>query len=272
MPEHGFCSSRVARLLFWPFCFFFAVLSLASSHAQTDSTIKIATPAWRNITNSDGTGLYFDILRAVYEPAGIEMQFRIVPWKRALYMVESHSADALPGAYYLADRHVRFPRYPIGSEVMGVVCPKGRLEKWDGQQSLAGKTIAWMRGYNYHKFLDVEVVAHEIDHQDQGWKLVDAGRVDFYMENVNILNNAIQRMKIDMGSYDLHIVLENPLFLRFADSVRAEKLIAHYDERMAHLVENGTIRGLFERWGFPYPAAVFNPAPGQRNEGRQPAK
>ena len=267
MPERGFCSSRVARLLFWPFCFFFAVLSLASSHAQTASTIKIATPAWRNITNSDGTGLYFDILRAVYEPAGIEMQFRIVPWKRALYMVESHSADALPGAYYLADRHVRFPRYPIGSEVMGVVCPKGRPEKWDGQQSLAGKTIAWMRGYNYHKFLDVEVVAHEIDHLDQGWKLVDAGRVDFYMENVNILNNAIQRMKIDMGSYDLHIVLENPLFVRFADSVRAEKLIGLYDERMAQLVAAGDIKRLFEKWGFPYPASVFLLDPGERAEG-----
>ena len=35
--------------------------------------------------------------------------------------------------------------------------------KWEGQQSLKGKKVVWMRGYNYQNYLKTDVSWSEID-------------------------------------------------------------------------------------------------------------
>ena len=218
------------------------------------SSIQIVSPSWKNVTNGDGTGLYFDILRAVYRPFRIKVVHKIVPWKRAVKMLEYREADALPGGYFIpnGEREALFPNYPIGHEVLCVLSKTGSLPRWDGQRSLAGKTVVWIRDYNYHKYLDVDVHWREIDSEKQGWKLVDSGRVDFYMENLNFLNKHIRGRAVDKSGYEIHVVYKRTLFLRFANTDRSKRLIGLYDSRMPVLLENGSIERLFEKWGFPF--------------------
>jgi ABC-type amino acid transport substrate-binding protein len=103
----------------------------------------------------------------------------------------------------------------------------------------------------------------EIDYEAQGWKMVESGRAYAYFENINFLNRYIKNEKVDMGQYEIHIISERPLFARFSNTPKSQKLIEIYDSRMPELLEQDEIRGLFDKWGFPYPS--FRPREG--NDG-----
>ncbi len=236
-----------------------SVCLVSNAYSQSDAEIKsihIVTPAWQNVTNEDGTGLYFDILRNIYEPYGITVEYQIVPWKRAMLLISYHEADALPGGYYVPHDQADdlFPKYPIGIETLAAVSKKGKVNQWEGQKSISGKSVAWIRNYNYHKYLDVKVTWFEIDYDDQGWKMVDCDRVDFYMDNLNMVHKYIKSVKVDSNQYDVDVVASNPLFLRFANTPKSRKLIEIYDVRMPVLIEGGQVQRLFEKWNFPYPS------------------
>lgn len=61
--------------------------------------IVIASEVWAGHTNADGSGLGWDILRKVYEPVGVRLKIRSVPYTRSVGLVQRHEADAWMGAY-----------------------------------------------------------------------------------------------------------------------------------------------------------------------------
>ena len=56
--------------------------------------IILASEELANATNKDGTGLYWDIFRAVYEPVGIKTKFIIRSYKGSVSLVKKRQADA----------------------------------------------------------------------------------------------------------------------------------------------------------------------------------
>lgn len=56
------------------FLIFFPAASVSGEDTDKITDIHIATPLWEGQTNKDGTGLFFDIVRSVYEPAGLTMK------------------------------------------------------------------------------------------------------------------------------------------------------------------------------------------------------
>jgi polar amino acid transport system substrate-binding protein len=136
-------------------------LSVSATGAEI-KTIRIATPAWEKQTNEDGTGLFFEIIRSVYEPKGIKMIFEIVPWKRAENMVALNRADAM---LCVAEQNIGdqlSTQYPIyGDSVVGVF-KKENTAKWNGKKSLEGMRAIWLRGYDMHKSPGMEGIKLKI--------------------------------------------------------------------------------------------------------------
>lgn len=228
---------------------FFPVFSMASENLEA---IHIATPEWEDTTNQDGTGVYFDIIRSVYEPSGIQLKFEIVPWNRAISMVKNHQADALPGGYFVGDREDvddLFPRHPIDTEIASAVYKKDKIKDWQGPESLSGKKVLWLRGYNYDKYLNVKVDFDEIDERVQAWKLLDAGRYDFYMDALYDIESYVGQNQVDVEKYGIEPVIYNNLYLRFANTPKSKKLIEIYDQRIPELVESGEMEKIFQKWG-----------------------
>jgi len=222
-----------------------------------ENNIHVATPAWPKQTNSDGTGLYFDILRAVFEPNGIQLTYEFVPWKRAVAMVDHKDADALLGAYYNPKLPSLFSRCPIDTEVTVVVYKKGTINKWEGQKSIKDKRIAWPRGYNYHKYLNVPVIVHEVNIQQQGWSLINAGRDDFYMDARGDVRVYIKENHIDINAYEIEPIITKYLYVRFAVTEKSKNLIKIFDKEGERLIKTGIMEKLFKKWDWPYTQFVL---------------
>ncbi len=213
-------------------------------------TIHIVTPAWDGATNEDGTGLYFEIIKSVYEPVGIRLKHEIFPWKRCVLKIKNHEADGFPGSYYFEREGVDdlFPRYPIDSEITSVVFKNGTVPAWKGQESIAGKDCVWMRGYNYHKYLKVKVDFDEVDDHGKAWKLIDTGRFQFYIDALYDIRDYMEKHGIDATRYQIEPVIQKNLYLRFANTNKSKKLIEIYDAQIPKLVASGRMKELFNKW------------------------
>jgi len=168
------------------FMVLWALLSTVSASGEEVGKIKtihIVTPPWPDQTNKDGTGLFFDIVRKVYEPVGIKMKYEIVPWKRAEKMIGSNKADAMVDV--LRINAVITPKHPMNVIPEYVVFKKERGKKWEGIKSLELGRTAWFRGYDLHKtphLKGIKLKWIEIDQYATAWKMLEKERIDFYID------------------------------------------------------------------------------------------
>ena len=123
-------------------------------------SISVVAPVWKDYTNQDGSGLYWDIIRNVYEPLGIKVKISQAPWKRAMKMVSKYRTySAIVGETLDSKESVIFPTYPISVKHTAVLTKKQVDFEWNGVNSLKGKSVAWNKGLNL------------INNSDDGFKL-----------------------------------------------------------------------------------------------------
>ena len=243
--------SRLGIVMYLMICLAFPIF------AQDEENIKsihVVTPSWEGYTNKDGTGLWFEILRAVYEPVGIQMTYEFVPWKRAMDEVLSNKSDAILGEY--ENENLLMPRYPLDVERTAVVFTRENIKAWNGLKTLEGKNVVWLRGYDYHLVDELEGIQlnwYEIDDRKQAWKMLERGRVDFFMDALSDIEQSIEDNTIDMTPYQIEIVWTTNVYVGFAQSGRAEKLVEIYDKRIAELLESDELQKLFEKWQVEFP-------------------
>ncbi len=228
------------------------LLCLAGSALGEIKAIRIATPSWEGQTNRDGTGLFFEIVRKVYEPAGIKMEHKIVPWKRAEKMVISSRADAMLCVASQNIGNQLAPKYPMYVDYTACVFKKNEIKEWKGLETLNGKTTVWLRGYDFHKNPHMKEVKlkkwYEIDGCDQAWSMMGKTRADVYIDAFVVIQSYTKANKIDMSSYQMETLWGENMYMAFANSERSKKLIEVYDKRIIELLRSGELKRLFEKW------------------------
>jgi len=235
---------------------------ISSAAGEEIRNIRIVTPEWEDCTQKDGTGLFFEIIRSIYEPEGIQMEYEFVPWKRAVYMVEERKeADA-----YLSGRKTknRFaPNYPLWTEYAAAVFRKDRIPEWKGFETLRGRTAVWIRGYDYHtdrRIADVRLDHwDEIDEPAQAWGVLEKGRYDFYIEALLDIEQYIRKNHVNMDNYRIETLWGEYAHVLFAKTAKSQKLIEIYDRRIVELFKSGELKKMFDKWNIR-----FDPQPFQK--------
>lgn len=70
-----------------------AILIVFMSSSIPAETITFCSLDRPGLSQKDGTGYYWDLLRAVYEAEGMKLKFHSVPFKRCLAHVEAKKVD-----------------------------------------------------------------------------------------------------------------------------------------------------------------------------------
>ncbi len=238
------------KLGFIAFLAFLALFMTGSAFGEDIKTINIVTPSWEGDTNKDGTGFLFDIVRRVYKPAGIKKKKKIVPWARAEKMIQQKKADEMLCARKKKDRLT--PKYPMLVEHACTVFKKENIKKWEGLKTLKGKSIIWLRGYDFHtdpRIKDVKIKKwDEIDDYKEGWGLISKGRADFFIDVLVDMEPYIKNNKVNMKPYQLEIIWSNNVYMSFAKTEKTKKLIEIYDKQIMKLFKSGELKKLYEKW------------------------
>lgn len=238
------------RCIYW---MLWAVISVASTLASAVELgqVRIAAESWPQHTDANGDGLAWDILRAVYEPAGVELQIHSVPYTRSIGLVQRGAADAWVGAYLneIADR-VIYPRWHYDADkivALGLAStPAPTLE------SIGSFRLAWVHGYEYQRYLPNLHQYREVLRRSGILGMLDQGRTDFYLDAQDEITFILRDARVP-SRYRVSPLIDLPLYLGFGDNPRGRALAELFDKRMDELVADGRLRPIFMRWKQPYP-------------------
>lgn len=130
------------------------LLSLAPWAAAAEGVpkqIHLVSEEWLDYTNADGTGVAWDVLRKVFEPAGVKVVTQSAPYSRAVGLVKRGEADAWVGSYKEENDDNLYPRWHFD---MDHIYALGLVSKpVPTRQTIGRYRLAWVRGYDFGSYL-----------------------------------------------------------------------------------------------------------------------
>lgn len=158
-----------------------------SSLEAAGNTITVVVnhaPPYRIVdenTPKDSNGIYIDIAKTLFARAGYDLDFKVVPFSRALYLMEAGEGDVMLGPNRTAERE-RFMLYldaPLPSEPKAFYTLKEApaIASYD---DLTGRKIAVLRDAKYFPAFDEDESLSKVAVTDYGQalKMAQLGRVD----------------------------------------------------------------------------------------------
>lgn len=227
-----------------------AVAPLAQA-SDLPKDIHVVSEVWRDYSNADGSGLAWDVLRKVFEPAGVRLRIQSEPYIRSFGLVQRGEADAWVGSY--RDEVAKGVIYPKWHYDEDHIVALGLKHKPAPVLDTLGRyRLVWMHGYGFQEFLPNVRDYREVQRRGGILGMLDLGYADFYVDSVteveDILGEAEQPER-----YRVTRLIDLPLFIGFSATPRGRQLAATFDQRMELLVASGELRPIFEHWQQPYP-------------------
>ncbi|MGY2271344.1 MULTISPECIES: substrate-binding periplasmic protein [Pseudomonas] len=212
--------------------------------------VMLASEEWNDYTNKDGSGLAWDVLRQVFEPAGITLQTRSVPYTRSVGLAQRGEVDGWVGSYRDETTGVLYPHWNFDSDhiyALGLASTPTPTAA-----TLGNYRLAWVRGYKYEEYLPNVHRFNQIERRDGILPMLQHARADFYIDALTEAKYVLNQAD-DPSKFTLTHIAELPLYIGFADNERGRALMAVFDRRMAALVKSGELKAIFEHWKQPYP-------------------
>ncbi|MCG8611008.1 MAG: transporter substrate-binding domain-containing protein [Pseudomonadales bacterium] len=222
-----------------------------SLEADTSRQIKVESEEWANATEADGHGLYWDILRAVFEPKGFEIHTNTSTYKRSVGLLQTGEVDIMVGAYSNEVAGGLYPRWHFDADDVVALTRADNPSRWNGEENLRDKHIAYVRGYALRDYLNVPVIQHEYYQRAQIFELIDDQKVDYYVDARADILAAMKSLNLDPANYKINTVKPLKLYFVFTDSQKGETLKTIFDQRFATLLEDGTVQQLHQKWHWP---------------------
>lgn len=232
-------------------CLTLQMLNISVANAET---IRWVTESWKNYTDKDGSGLYNDIINAVFAEHKLEIIY--MPWKRSLSEVKKGTAD-MTGATSFVDGYI-IPRYPILAPPVSILFDKKKMTYTD-LTSLENYIAVWARPYENEIILESNkafIKGFSVQERETAYKLLVSGRADYYLDTKalhqawfetlgNESNETLQAL-----DYQLEDISHLNLFMIFSDNNRGQSLKKIFDKSMTKMIQNGQLRKIYEKYHF----------------------
>lgn len=225
------------------------LLFLSMCSAVQAEKFLLVIGEWAPYTSEhlEGYGMMTEIVSAVFQDMGQEVEFQFYPWSRCLQLVMRGKAwGTFP--YLITETRLRRILYsaPIGESTMKLfyydATQEYRFNEWKdlGQYRLGG-----IQGYFYEEVFEAEEmkVNYSID-TFSGLRKLKSGRIDVLIEDEAVGWRAIASEYPDeiekFGTVEkpFHV---GPLYLFFSQHLPgSQELLAQFNRSLEHIKENGT--------------------------------
>ncbi|MGH8382355.1 substrate-binding periplasmic protein [Pseudomonas sp.] len=224
----------------------------ASETIEVPKQVRLASERWEDYTNADGTGIAWDILRKVFEPAGVRVAVLSVPYSRAIGLVKRGEADAWVGSYHEESSDNIYPRWNFDTDHIYALSLTSKPVPTP--ENLSQFKLSWVRGYDYQHYLPNVGEYREVQRREGILKMLERGRVDFYIDAQTEVDYVLDQAKeSERDKFRTTHIAELPLYLAFGKTEKGRALKALFDQRMDKLVASGELRAIFAHWEQPYP-------------------
>lgn len=230
------------------FLFVMTLPAVAADRTATDkiTEITLVSEAWEEATNKDGTGHYWDLFRAVYEPVGIKVKIMIRSYAGSIEMVKKKKADAIIASALNEVEEFNYPKWHFDTEHIAALFKKD--EVWKNAESMKGKRVAFIKDYDYDEYFDFPMVVKAFNDRKTILRLLSKGRVDFWLDSKEYMEIFLESSATDTKPFRMEVVQDLKLYLGFADNERGKKLAEIFDKQFEKLLKSGEIQKIYAKW------------------------
>ena len=247
-----------------------AALARPAVEAGSPSVLTVAADEWFPVNGqptADKPGFAIEILRAIFEPLGIHVNYRLSGWSRSLEMARIGQVDCVIGAYHADAPALLFPRTPVAMDDLAFYVAAGTQWHYDGPASLEQVTLGAIADYSYGETLDDYLRKHAGEDRIQmihGLRPLErnigkllSGRVDVQLESPLVMEAMIGQQGLQEKVREAgRIGLSEPVFLACApDKSTSPEYLRLFDEGMERLRASGELARIMDRYGQPVPPA-----------------
>ncbi|MGK5094959.1 transporter substrate-binding domain-containing protein [Deltaproteobacteria bacterium TL4] len=218
--------------------------------SQEKDPLNVVSEEWEGATNKDGSGFYFDLLREIYTPEKMKVSVQVMPYKRGVILVEKQVADLWIASYLNEEDFAIYPQWHFDKDKVAVIFRKDQVSEWQGEKSLTGKRIGWIRGYHYDEYFKVNVTKNEVNSRQSGFKMLELERLDFFADDSSELDLEIQRSRFDMTKFRKEVLFKLNLYMAFQKTIRGQNLAGIWDKRIKALHESGQLKAFYKKYAY----------------------
>lgn len=211
---------------------------------------------------SEFPGFMIEIMYDVFGRENID--YKILPWVRAVAMVEVGRFDAAPGASPSDAPGLVFGEEPLGDAAWAVAVRNGFCIDDVSVDGLRGLKIGVIDGYSYGPTLDpflfgefsaqrdlVQTTRGVDANVENLWKLIH-GRIDAYIEERYVLSYLIKEHNMGSQVDTIEIDAMSPPFIGFSPANPQSPVLArHLDEGIRSMRASGRLQEILDRYGVP---------------------
>ena len=219
--------------------------------------VRISTGEWPPLIDSSapGDGPLARVVREAFAQQGIEVEFVFLPWRRALWEVES---GAVPLSMAWRHTPARDARFLFSSENVYQgenLFFYNRLSRfdWKSLDDLARYRLGGVRGYAYSDAFDEaarsgKLNVFRVNDEKSLIAMLLAGRIDAFPADRQVGRNLIYQYAGDkadqIGVHPLPLT-RKPLYLVGSRTDAAQQLMSRFDEGLRQLKASGRFREIY---------------------------
>jgi polar amino acid transport system substrate-binding protein len=187
-------------------------------------TFVVVSDQWEGHTEAGGSGYYFEMMRALYEPLGHTLEFRILPYARAMESVQEGRVEITPSVDKGdLDDALLVLDLPVGSDSKDAFVMPDRFPRWNGVESLRGKRVLARLDYGFDQFLPADVQYEEKPNLPGMLKMLTAGRADAIIDYQEDIEVAASEALLPVTWTVKPGVLSTPLYAGFSNTDKGQR-------------------------------------------------
>jgi polar amino acid transport system substrate-binding protein len=235
-------------------------MSAANASFASDSEMIVVCDEWPpyQIVEEGGTlsGFSTKVVRAAFKRMGVTVKsLKAYPWKRAIHMIETDTADALFSANFSDERAV-FAHYPEETIVASPWVVWSRAEdnlQYRGLSDLKGKKVGVVRGYSYTpEFWEALKTIGTIDEatdDETNFRKLNVSRIDMLVAE---LGNGYAITKKQNYSNIIphpdHPIKSDGLYIMFNKSRVSETFVKQFSDTLKQLKSEALYQYLHDEY------------------------
>lgn len=248
---------RICSALLLVMCLVLSAAVPAAAQKNRQPAVRIVMCEWVPYTTATlpDYGALAEMARIALQLRGLETQFSIVPWARAVSMMQQGEADALLPVY-MSENNLK--RYHLSESVLDVDSVFMRLKETDipytTPQNLQGWRIGTVQHTSYKKNLaDLGIfLVEEVPHEIQNYRKLVAGRIDMMLDTRETLERMLDSLPADERKET--VFLDPPLHTKslhmaFAPTSRGRQLRNIFNEGMNEVRAKGVYDAVLDKHG-----------------------
>lgn len=210
---------------------------------------------------SNSEGYVVEILREIFEPAGIDVDYRAMGWRRAVAEARSGRISAVIGASLEESEGLILPEEEVAIDSFVYIVRVNNPWRYEGLESLIGKRIGVPSGYYLGHALETFLEAHKhevgvyragrVEPSRKLLTMLVGKRIDVISEDERVIRHAALLMGLEDSIRVAGKVTESgdKLYVAFSPGAKAAEYIRVFDAGIRELRARGRLQEILTKYG-----------------------